>query len=453
MTVKLSINLNDVLRQRTIEGKRVEYKAGWNAQCVVAHHMRVRERLHNLGGGYVVLGVEESRGASIPGGSKHCRTSCCVWANRPFSRITTRSRASIDRRPGDPRAVGARRRDTPVQGQSQSDARRDGVGILPSPAQQHGSNQTNRRTRNCYARPRRCRSTIATTRQPRWMNFRRVCSNDYFVTWAVALPTELSTEVLGWRMNIVGGPSEACFPKNVGLLFFNDGRTASFPQPRSMSCGFSTVPGRPLRREGVSRPFCGHSSRGDRFVSPELPQGYRHQASRSTGSRANLHPLAAIEEVLVNAIYRHSYEERELVEVRFTPEELTVLSFPSDDRLIRMEDLQSGRAVSRRYRNRRFGKFLKALDVAEGQSTGILKIPSAMHENGSPPPVFESDDDRTWFLVRLPVHEAAHRAPIVQCAERASEEVTEHDTPQVTRQVPHKSPLMSYNWWWRFPDR
>ena len=30
MTSKLPINLHDLLRQRTIEGERVEYKAGWN---------------------------------------------------------------------------------------------------------------------------------------------------------------------------------------------------------------------------------------------------------------------------------------------------------------------------------------------------------------------------------------------------------------------------------------
>lgn len=27
---KLPINLHDLLRQRTVEGERVEYKAGWN---------------------------------------------------------------------------------------------------------------------------------------------------------------------------------------------------------------------------------------------------------------------------------------------------------------------------------------------------------------------------------------------------------------------------------------
>ena len=100
-----------------------------------------------------------------------------------------------------------------------------------------------------------------------------------------------------------------------------------------------------------------------------------------------------------------------------------------------MDDLQSGRAVSRRYRNRRIGEFLKELDLAEGRCTGIPKILRAMRDNGSPPPVFETDDDRTWFLVRLPVHETVRSRPTVQGTERAADQVTEHDAQQVTRQV------------------
>lgn len=30
MSTKLPINLNDLLRQRTVEGERIEYKARWN---------------------------------------------------------------------------------------------------------------------------------------------------------------------------------------------------------------------------------------------------------------------------------------------------------------------------------------------------------------------------------------------------------------------------------------
>jgi ATP-dependent DNA helicase RecG len=70
-----------------------------------------------------------------------------------------------------------------------------------------------------------------------------------------------------------------------------------------------------------------------------------------------------------------------------------------------MEDLRVGRAVSRRYRNRRIGEFLKELDLTEGRATGIPKILKVMRENGSPKPQFETDEDRTYFLIRLPVHE------------------------------------------------
>ena len=137
----------------------------------------------------------------------------------------------------------------------------------------------------------------------------------------------------------------------------------------------------------------------------------------------------------MNTIYHRSYEEREPVEVRITPEELTVLSFPGADRSIRMEDLQEGRAISRRYRNRRIGEFLKELELAEGRSTGVPKILRAMRQNGSPEPVFESDEDRTWFLVRLPVHEQTANEPSGQDALQDTLQVTLQDTGQVTDQV------------------
>jgi ATP-dependent DNA helicase RecG len=62
-----------------------------------------------------------------------------------------------------------------------------------------------------------------------------------------------------------------------------------------------------------------------------------------------------------------------------------------------------------------------------------------MRDNGSPPPAFESDDDRTWFLVRLPIHEAVRNTLIAQGAERDGEQgtdqVTEHETEHETEQV------------------
>ncbi len=108
-----------------------------------------------------------------------------------------------------------------------------------------------------------------------------------------------------------------------------------------------------------------------------------------------------------NAVYHRGYDVREPVEVRISKDELVVLSYPGPDRSVRLDDLRAGRALPRRYRNRRIGEFLKELDMTEGRSTGIPKILHAMQANGSPPPVFDFDDDHSYFMCRLPVHPQA----------------------------------------------
>ena len=78
-------------------------------------------------------------------------------------------------------------------------------------------------------------------------------------------------------------------------------------------------------------------------------------------------------------------------------------------------DFEAGRAVCRRYRNRRIGEFLKELKLTEGRATGIPKILKVMAANGSPETVFETDEERLSFVVRLPVHPLAKRpTPEVQ---------------------------------------
>ena len=76
------------------------------------------------------------------------------------------------------------------------------------------------------------------------------------------------------------------------------------------------------------------------------------------------------------------------------------------------------------------GEFLKELDLVEARSTSVPKIFRAMRQNGSREPIFESDEDRTWFLVRLPVHE------------RASLTATEHENDHVTGQDTQKDNML-----------
>ncbi|NIA12362.1 MAG: winged helix-turn-helix transcriptional regulator [Nitrospiraceae bacterium] len=67
-------------------------------------------------------------------------------------------------------------------------------------------------------------------------------------------------------------------------------------------------------------------------------------------------------------------------------------------------DMREFRFLSRRYRNRRVGEFLEELEMTEGRGTGIPKMLRAIQANGSPAPVFHTDDDRTYFLVEFFIH-------------------------------------------------
>jgi ATP-dependent DNA helicase RecG len=52
------------------------------------------------------------------------------------------------------------------------------------------------------------------------------------------------------------------------------------------------------------------------------------------------------------------------------------------------------------YRNRKIGGFLKELNLTEGRGTGIPIIHSELNNNGSPPPIFETDEC-TYFLCTI----------------------------------------------------
>lgn len=118
------------------------------------------------------------------------------------------------------------------------------------------------------------------------------------------------------------------------------------------------------------------------------------------------YPYAAIEEALSNAVYHKGYDIREPIEVRVLPDRIEILSHPGADRSISIENLKNYRAASRRYRNRRIGEFLKELHLTEGRNTGFQKIIRALKANGSPMPIFETDEERTYFLTTILIHPA-----------------------------------------------
>jgi len=71
------------------------------------------------------------------------------------------------------------------------------------------------------------------------------------------------------------------------------------------------------------------------------------------------------------------------------------------------------------------------MDLTEGRTTGVPKILRVMKANASPKPVCETDEDRTYFLIRLPIHKGFAEV----------EKTIPQVTPEVTPEVDHLLPL------------
>lgn len=65
MTMKLPLNIQDLLTGRTVEWERLEFKAGWNPQQVLHTLCAYANDFHNLGGGYLIIGIEEKNGRPV----------------------------------------------------------------------------------------------------------------------------------------------------------------------------------------------------------------------------------------------------------------------------------------------------------------------------------------------------------------------------------------------------
>ncbi|MGM9760817.1 MAG: helix-turn-helix domain-containing protein [Parabacteroides sp.] len=58
----LPININDLLNKRKVESNRIEFKAGWNPDKIYHTICAFATDLENIGGGYILVGVEEENG-------------------------------------------------------------------------------------------------------------------------------------------------------------------------------------------------------------------------------------------------------------------------------------------------------------------------------------------------------------------------------------------------------
>ena len=414
--MSLPVDITALLHGRTVEWERLEFKRGWNPQDVLHTLCAFANDFHNLGGGYLILGVAEHEGrpalppAGLEPGSLdriqkellNLGQNAIVPPYHPIAVPMDYSGSAILVL----WAPGGQSRPYRARTSLSKESREYAYYI------RKGSSTVRART----ADESELMSLAATVPFDDRVNLQarpEDLSRPLMCAFLEEIGSKLASEAsslplpeLARRMHLLGGTSEASFPLNVGLLFFHPEPHRFFPGTQIDVVWFGDGAGGDQFTEKI---FRGPLHQMLREALDYIRRNYLNELvikrkDRAEALRVANFPFAAIEEALVNAVYHRSYEIREPIEVRISPTELVVLSYPGPDRSVKPEQLRMGRALSRRYRNRRIGELLKELKLTEGRATGLPKIQRAMRENGSPDPLFETDEDHSYFSATLLVH-------------------------------------------------
>ena len=247
-------------------------------------------------------------------------------------------------------------------------------------------------------------------------------------------------------MNIVSTLPEYVKPKNVGLMFFSMEPDKFFPYTQIDVVQFpSGLGGDDIIEKTFKGPIQQQLRDALQYIrNVVITEKVVKYPDRAESDRYFNYPYAAIEEALSNAVYHRAYDEREPIEVRVENDRIEIVSFPGPDRSVTIEGLKCFRVSNRRYRNRRIGDFLKELHLTEGRNTGFKKILDALEANGSPKPEFETNEDRSYFITRLFIHEAFKKSTnIVESGDISNSEMKaetsfETSLKQVLKQKDYK---------------
>lgn len=254
--------------------------------------------------------------------------------------------------------------------------------------------------------------------------------------------SSLSIKDIGLRMNIAEGSSENTIPKNVGLLFFAKNVHKFFPYAKIEFVIFKDESGTDYTEKIFEGTIHNQLKNAlNYFKNIIVEEKILKQPGKAKALRFFNYPYEAFEEALCNAVYHRGYDNDSPIEVRIYPNRIGIISFPGPLPPLDKIRLQNYKFEVRKYRNRRIGEFLKELHLTEGRSTGIPTILREMKRNASPKPIFETDEDRTYFKTTFLIHPKFTKKEISKAKIGLQESTPQAprkystSTPQVTPQV------------------
>ncbi len=411
--MSLPININELINGHIVEWERIEFKEGWNPEAILHTLCAFANDINNWGGGYIVIGIKEKNGKPVfpPSGlhqsqidamqkkllelchkviphyfpvavplvfqKKHILILWCPGGDtRPYKSPQVLSEKS-------PQIYYVRRFSSTVKANHSEELQ-----LMQLASKVPFDDRINHNAQLKDLKLSLIRSFLS-----------EIKSELYDA--ADTIPFSELCE----QMQIARGPIEYIKPLNVGLLLFNENPDKFFRGAKIELVEYADEEGDKFTEKSFTGPIQTQLRDALQYIKNiVIKEQVKKIAGKAEANRFFNYPYSAIEEGLANAIYHRSYEEQSTIEINVHYDRLEILSFPGPIPPVDNEQLKKQIVVARNYRNRRIGDFLKELHLTEGRSTGIPKIRKAMAKNGSPPPIFETDADKTYFLITLPAH-------------------------------------------------
>jgi ATP-dependent DNA helicase RecG len=422
----LHINIEDLLSANTVESDRIEFKEGWNHDAIYRSICAFANDFDNIGGGYILVGVAENPETKV--------------AIRPVVGLSTNVIGDIQSK-----MIGFNNLMKPRYAPKFSIETVDGKQIVvlwviagsERPYEVPENIGAKQKTWKYYIR--RYASSIEATgadkeelialsnnipfddrvnTQASVNDLSMLLVHDHLRRTGSKLAEDvgkLSNLTILQQMELVSGPAEHVFPRNVALMLFCETPEKFFPNTRVEIIHFPEgVAGEKFTEEIITGPVQMQITKSLNYIRSNF---IYEQVTKVPGQAEALrvwnYPFAALEEAVANCLYHRNYQEREPVKIRIEPDAIILHNCGGPDRSIRKEDFDAGKVIPKRYRNRRLGDFFKELHLAEGHATGLSTINRAMKNNGSPAAIFEFDDERSWFQVTLPLHHSFKQVDLI----------------------------------------
>ncbi|MEJ0106047.1 MAG: RNA-binding domain-containing protein [Bacteroidota bacterium] len=407
----LPININDLITGQTVEWDRIEFKEGWNPEAVLHTICAFANDINNWGGGYIIIGIEEKDGMPVlpPKGLDraqldkiqkeiiqithyidpvyspvsqpvlyHGKQILIVWV--PGGGIRPYKASSALSAKGSIKQYYIRRGSATIVARH-ADVKQlmELAATIPFDDRiNHSASLTD--------------LDLGLVRE-----FLQDIKSGLFEHSAFMPFNELCRQ-----MRIVSGPEEYLKPVNAGLLFFNKNPDTFFRGAFTEIVQFIDDTGTSFSEKKITGPIHHQIKVALDFIKTNIiEERVIKVRGKEKALRFFSYPFGAVEEALVNAYYHRSYEHQNSIEINIHPDRIEILSFPGPLPPVNNETLKEKRVVSRDYRNRRIGDFLKELDLAEGRATGLPKIYREMERNESPSPIFITDKEKTSFSVNI----------------------------------------------------